>query len=670
MASHKTTIFRQLIFNIVIPTLLILLIVATYNFYNTRVLITKGNDLRNNIISKEITKILKFQDIAYSLIEGELNTRLMELSSVLVNSYFSNTDNVKNADLTSLRNKLGMDTIDEDIYIVSSKGIIINTTKKQDMNLDLFGFGEPTKNYLLGVFKSGKFDSPVFAVEQGSKRIKKYSYQPTKDKKYIIEIGVYAKKADEIIQAIEDSKNQLKNETPGILDVELFLKADYIFCMNKDVLPLENQADTLLRSFQDKRTISFIKRNGKSWYQYQYIYMERSSIKDSTGIQNNTASNLYKDSVMRIISDRTDQKALFRLEAFRFIMIFSLTMLMLSFLIYRKTKVITLPIKKLVEKVNRIKKGNLQERAEVTGNNEITTLAEQFNSMVENIELQNKTLNKQKTEIEDINAEITSSINYAKYIQSAILPGKEQLDSLLKDYFVLFKPRDIVSGDFYWVTKIENNTIIAAVDCTGHGVPGALMSMLGAAFLNETVDKEYITQPAVILRRLRKEVIRFLQQRGEYGEQKDGMDIALCSIDYENMKLQFAGANNPLYLVRDSTRTKLDFENQLSNDEYNLYEVKGDRMPVGIHDKMENFTLYEIDILKGDILYLFSDGFADQFGGPERKKFQYINFKKLLLKYCTRSMEEQKLNISKALEDWQGNNDQIDDILVIGIKII
>ena len=278
-------------------------------------------------------------------------------------------------------------------------------------------------------------------------------------------------------------------------------------------------------------------------------------------------------------------------------------------------------------------------------------------------------ITEQKEKIETANAEITSSITYAKYIQSAILPGKEQLDSLLKDYFVLFKPRDIVSGDFYWATKIENIIVVAAIDCTGHGVPGALMSMLGAAFLNETVNKEYITQPAVILRRLRKEVIRFLQQRGESGEQKDGMDIALCSIDYEKMKLQFAGANNPLFLVRDSKGPKLSFENKLTNDEYILYEVKGDRMPVGIHNRMENFTLHEIDIQKGDILYLFSDGFADQFGGPENKKLHYVNFKKLLLKHCTGLMEEQKLNLSKALEDWQGNCDQIDDILVIGIRI-
>jgi len=278
------------------------------------------------------------------------------------------------------------------------------------------------------------------------------------------------------------------------------------------------------------------------------------------------------------------------------------------------------------------------------------------------IDLQNKTLTEQKTEI-------TDSINYAKYIQSAILPQKEILDDFLKEYFILFKPKDIVSGDFYWTSSIENITVVAAVDCTGHGVPGALMSMLGVAFLNEIVNKEYITHPSVILRRMRKEVIRFLHQRGERGEQKDGMDIALCSIDYENMKIQFAGANNPLYLIRNESLINLDIDRKVTGNNHILYEVKGDRMPIGFHDTMDNFALHEIDLMKGDMLYLFTDGYADQFGGPLRKKFQYKNFKKLLLDHCNMPMSEQQYHLDKALKDWQGIYDQIDDILVVGIKV-
>jgi len=278
------------------------------------------------------------------------------------------------------------------------------------------------------------------------------------------------------------------------------------------------------------------------------------------------------------------------------------------------------------------------------------------------IEQQNKTLIEQKVAI-------TDSLTYANHIQSALLPQKGLLDCLLKDYFVLFKPRDIVSGDFYWTTFVENITVIAAVDCTGHGVPGAFMSMLGSAFLNEIVNKEYITQPAVILRRLRKEVIKSLHQQGAHGEQKDGMDISLCSIDYENLKLQFAGAINPLYLIRNSNLPPVCSDTQYPSTEHTLYEIKGDRMPIGYYDTMDNFTLKEIDLIRGDLIYLFTDGYPDQFGGALRKKLHYKNFKKLLLDSCKMSTEEQKNYLDNSYSEWKGINDQIDDVLIIGIRI-
>jgi serine phosphatase RsbU (regulator of sigma subunit) len=278
-------------------------------------------------------------------------------------------------------------------------------------------------------------------------------------------------------------------------------------------------------------------------------------------------------------------------------------------------------------------------------------------------------VNTQKLEIEMAHGQIKDSINYAKYIQTAILPNKEFLDMHLKDYFILFRPKDIVSGDFYWVTSIEELTVIAAVDCTGHGVPGAFMSMLGAALLNEIVNKEYITHPGVILRRLRKEIIRSLHQRGETGELKDGMDLALCAIDFTNMKLQFAGANNPLYLVRKKENEKIGAGNILASESHILYEIKGDRMPISIHESMKEFSVHEIGLLNGDMLYLFSDGFADQFGGQEGKKLHYKAFKKILLEHAGGSMEEQERGLEKTFSDWKGDHKQVDDVLVVGIRV-
>jgi serine phosphatase RsbU (regulator of sigma subunit)/Tfp pilus assembly protein PilF len=285
------------------------------------------------------------------------------------------------------------------------------------------------------------------------------------------------------------------------------------------------------------------------------------------------------------------------------------------------------------------------------------------------LEKQSQELKEQREVLRQQKEEIVSSINYAKYIQSSLLPQEEQLESLLGEHFVLYKPKDIVSGDFYWISNIENKTVIAAVDCTGHGVPGAFMSMLGTALLNEIVNKEYITHPGVILRHLRKEVINSLQQKGKRGEQKDGMDIALCTIDLENMKLQFAGANNPLYLIRKSGLEKAGtLRCELGGDDQ-LYEIKGDLMPIGISDRMDNFTFHEIEIFKGDTIYLFSDGLPDQFGGQDNKKFSYRKFREQLLRNNSKTLADNKIILEKVLYEWMGDNSQIDDILVIGFRI-
>jgi serine phosphatase RsbU (regulator of sigma subunit) len=275
----------------------------------------------------------------------------------------------------------------------------------------------------------------------------------------------------------------------------------------------------------------------------------------------------------------------------------------------------------------------------------------------------------QKKQIEIAHEEITASITYAKYIQSSVLPKTDQLESFLGEYFILNKPKEIVSGDFYWVSKIDNKTIIAVADCTGHGVPGAFMSMLGITLLNEIVNKESNTNPAVILDRLRNEVTASLKQKGDRWEQKDGMDIALCTFDLENMKLQFAGAINPLYLIRTSAKENVGITDTRINSDLNLIEIKGDAMPIGITDEMNSFTCQEIDIQKGDSFYLFTDGFPDQFGGPNHKKFSHKQFRELLIRTKTESLPDQQLMLENVLHEWMGNTSQTDDILVIGFRI-
>jgi serine phosphatase RsbU (regulator of sigma subunit) len=251
--------------------------------------------------------------------------------------------------------------------------------------------------------------------------------------------------------------------------------------------------------------------------------------------------------------------------------------------------------------------------------------------------------------------EITDSIKYASRIQNAVLPTSKLISDVLPEHFVLFMPRDIVSGDFYWMTHKNEKVVLVAADCTGHGVPGAFMSMLGVSFLYEIVNKENILQPAEILNNLRNHIKTTLSQTGKLEEQKDGMDISLCVIDKSNQKIEWAGAYNPLYQIR--------------NEE--LIEYKADKMPVAVHlNDFKSFTNHEINYLPGDTFYMFSDGYADQFGGPEGRKFMVKRLKRTLLEIHQKPMQEQREILEKIHLDWRGeNNDQIDDILIVGFRV-
>jgi serine phosphatase RsbU (regulator of sigma subunit)/tetratricopeptide (TPR) repeat protein len=265
----------------------------------------------------------------------------------------------------------------------------------------------------------------------------------------------------------------------------------------------------------------------------------------------------------------------------------------------------------------------------------------------------NELLAKQKNEIEIINKNLTDSINYAERIQSAMFPSKEILSEDLFEYFILFKPLDIVSGDFYWFKKNHNSIYIAAADCTGHGVPGAFMSILGLTFLNELVHNAVALNASDVLTKLREHVIKTLHQTNNDSGTRDGMEMALFRLDLDANKLQFSGARRPLYLVREDQ----------------VIELAGDKVPLGIYDEgNDSFTNKEMEFKKDDIVYVFSDGYVDQLGGPDRKTFKTKKFKDMLFNNRHLSMNEQKDLLDTTLEEWKGNIEQIDDILVIGIK--
>jgi serine phosphatase RsbU (regulator of sigma subunit) len=288
------------------------------------------------------------------------------------------------------------------------------------------------------------------------------------------------------------------------------------------------------------------------------------------------------------------------------------------------------------------------------------------------LEQKNLQITLQKTEIEKVHTKIRDSINYASLIQNAALPVEDVLRDNLTEHFILYKPKDIVSGDFYWMKSIGQYIVVAAVDCTGHGVPGAFMSMLGISFFNEIINDQNMDNTGAILDILRLKVIHSLNQSGKTEQIQDGMDLSMCCIDKKNMLLYFSGANNPIYLLRQSKQGKKGDEDNISfttNDNSTLEEIEADLQPIGICRKRQPFRTHTLKIAQNDVIYLFSDGYYDQLGGTHNRKFNSPNFKKLLLQIYQEPFPKQSQILDTTFENWRNSNPQTDDVLVIGLKI-
>jgi len=275
-------------------------------------------------------------------------------------------------------------------------------------------------------------------------------------------------------------------------------------------------------------------------------------------------------------------------------------------------------------------------------------------------------LKKSEIEIKNAHEQLTESLRYSARIQSAILPNTEIMNSIFHDYFILYRPKNIISGDFYWAKRHDEYSLVVVADCTGHGVPGALMSILGVTLLNEIVNEiqnkhistkseyENIFKPSDMLNRLREMVQIAMQQTGKEGEAKDGMDISLCVVNWKMRSLEYAGAYNPVYIVRDSE----------------IVELEADRMPIGIYSNQQSdFQNIEFELMPNDAVYMTTDGYADQFGGIKERKFMSKNLKKLILSVSKENMNIQMRILNETLDEWKGDLEQADDILILGFKV-
>lgn len=643
--KKNRTIFQQLLLNILLPVFGILLIFSSISYYINKQKLQESYTKEREQVTSEVKSLLNMYDEALQLLEGEVDNEIHRVSNALIENYFKNSDSVSTANLDEILLELKADTTYFDLYIINKDFVITNTTYPKDLGLDFKKLGEEMVKFFGNIFNSDSLTIDRFGGEMSTLKIKKYAYKTTPDKAYIIEFGVYSPKADQIRNKVYKEIENLKINFPEFSTIKSFAATENIenLEVRKDHQKYHDEAiknQTTVRATENV--------DGVNWY-YDYTYLKM------------PGATLYSGYVLLIVSNDTREKKLLTNELIRFSWMTLGTLLPLSLIVYFRSRKIIKPIKTLNEKVRIISQGKLNERVPEEGSREIKELSTGFNKMVNELEdlyegLEQKVkertieLQHQKEIVEEKQKEIIDSINYAKRLQDAILPPKKLIDDHLKENFVLFKPKDIVAGDFYWAERIGNHFFIAAADCTGHGVPGAMVSVVCSNALNRSVKEFGMLETGKILDKTTDLVLETFEKSDE--DVKDGMDISLLGINTKTGEMTWSGANNPLWYLENGI----------------MQEIKADKQPIGKSDHRKPFTTHSLP-LSLSALFLFTDGYADQFGGEKGKKFKYKPFLEMLQNNSSLPMEMQKNKLDEAIENWKGDLEQNDDICIIGVRI-
>jgi serine phosphatase RsbU (regulator of sigma subunit) len=649
----RMNILQQQLLNIIAPMLLFVLVFLGYNYYSGKEKLRELKQEQIKHLTLEIKNLVDLYDQGMVLHEVSFNKRMEQMSKLIVEEEAKGID-LSTANLYKLSVKLGLDTVTESIYIIDTNAVICNTTFKNDLGLNFRKIAPDFAKFFDKIREEGKFIADRFGLEMSTKKIKKYSFIPSTTKRFVIELGFYSDKADGL-QSLMLKKVQLSAATYSSLRE---VKIDAVI-KNIPSLVFEKRFDAIINKvIQEKKD--------------QVLMEEKDGLKVSNHFVCIEIANtgLYDSYILQVVTDNQQERELLKSEFIKFLKILVFFIFPLALFIVFRARVLIKPIKNLSEKTKRIRQGNLSERIEISGATEIAEMSANFNHMVEELQEsyrgledkvkeRTKEIEHQKKIIEEKQKEIVDSINYAKRIQYSLLAHKDFLEEELKEHFVFFHPKDIVSGDFYWAASIGSATnrkfYIAACDSTGHGVPGAFMSLLNIGYLNEAIKEKGIEKPNEVLNFVRQRLIDNISKEG----QKDGFDGILLCIDQQTKKLSYAAANNAPLIVRGSK----------SAPPLEIVSLDYDKMPVGMGERKEEFKLYEINYEKGDVLYLYTDGYADQFGGPKGKKYKYRPLNEMLQKISVDNMDTQITALTGEFERWRGELEQVDDVLVIGIRL-
>jgi len=689
MPKKRKSVFNILLLRIIIVIILFTVVTGGLMIYETENLQKKNIEVIKKENQNDIEGLMDSWYVTMVSINGIFKVTFENM--IQQTSRINSEIDTGNFNLYEKFNISVQDTSYIDLYVIRDS-IVINTTRPSLSGVNLFTTGAGYNDLLSGIDSVKRNITEPWKINTDTKRFSRMGCMATGDDMYIIVVECYSRLADELTDMFVNRIKRVKKGNENIVAINNYIGDEHHYTgLVQDTLSYEVQDSLISRVFINKGSLTA-----------QFSEEGRTIIADYIFSEPENAEWQSAGSVFSIVTEvAEDRELVYRI--IKKLMIVSFCFLFIIALIFfistRKLRVI---LKDLHLKTTLIAKGNLRERVIVSGQSEFSTLAEQFNSMIEQLEssqnelkqknkiiernikilheknekitLQRDKIESQRNEIElqrdlvtsqrdmilEQTQSITDSIQYASRIQAAILPPDEVIKYLLPKHFILYKPRDIVSGDFYWLTHKQGEIIIVVADCTGHGVPGAFMSILGSALLKDVVNSSNILEANQILNDLREKVILSLRQTGQSGEATDGMDMSLCIIDMEKMRLQYAGAYQPLYLIRKGV----------------LKEFKADKMPIGISSKAgRSFNNYEIKIIKNDSIYLFSDGFVDQFGGENGKKLLSVRFKKLLVDIQDNIMHDQNEILDHSINEWMGLTDlykkheQVDDITVLGIKI-
>ncbi len=692
----RENIFQNLLLKIITPVIFVIIGLAYYNIEESTKEIQNSYDVVNKLFADEIHTFLEFQDKSLSIIESNLDQDIKAYSYQLINQTFNNTDSIESYDLKKLLSSYRIPQTEIDIYIIDKKGRIVNTTYQKDAGKNINDFDENTRDLISRVFMNKSYEKGEFVPEHATNILRKYTYHCTLDGKYIIELGVKSIKANQVIEQVEFKLNHLtQRANTAILQIDLFIgntNKPLSFNNKAAKVPLEH-LNTYHQILSNRLDVTTIDGNSNGYtnsketeaiqdnrtLHYQYIYMPRDS-------------RIYKNSVVRIISDRSKVDHFIQTKILLYVIVTIILIISLIIFLLLASKSISNPLTKIIDGIKGVEAGNYNEALTLSGVRELETIKNTFNAMTSTLQkrftrlevdkdalkskleeaiaienslkiqsdLQRDEILKLKNKLElafkkvdDQNKRLANNTYYAQRVENILLPSKQILNKLLNKHFVYYQPKNIVGGDFYWATEIEGKTLIVCADCTGSGVSGAFMSVLGISMLNEIIKQRRITKIEVILENLRRQLTEALIS-SELNIVRDGIDISVISIDKIKSKIQYVGANSQIIHFHEGKQ-----------------EVKkGNKHPLaGFDEELENYQIQEFEYQIGDMVYMYTDGYQNQFGGEQDKKFMGKRLKNLLTRIHNLPVEEQEQLTKHTIEDWMKTAKQTDDILIMGIKL-